>query len=78
MIEYIYQVHVIIILEILAWTHLSEAVYKSESPFSWRGHSWITMSVDNRGLWVRLNQNFHYTVNDNSVFGSFLMLKAMS
>lgn len=35
-----------------AWTHLSEAVYKSESPFSWRGHSWVTMSVDYRGLWV--------------------------
>lgn len=37
-----------------AWTHVSESVYKSETPFTWRGHSWITMSVDKRGLWVSI------------------------
>jgi len=35
-----------------AWTHLGESIYKSETPFTWRGHSWITMAVDKRGLWV--------------------------
>ena len=37
-----------------AWTHVSESVYKSETPFTWRGHSWITMSVDKRGLWASI------------------------
>ncbi|CAG5102527.1 Oidioi.mRNA.OKI2018_I69.chr1.g342.t1.cds [Oikopleura dioica] len=38
--------------EMVAWTHLSDAIYDSDSPFTWKGHSWITLSVDQRGLWV--------------------------